>query len=303
MALTSLLIWVATACLAPSWGSGAGSSPLHNPAWFAASPVTSTQKACFASHVCWIPQESGVGGEWPISWTGGLYLSGWLQQQAAPCQQTWCNRHCDDSAFIRCVKELIWYPFITTSLHDNQHTASACRSLQTHTGLAFEGNFVLTTCTEWCACHVFSCGVHAAGSPQRTLLQRHTPVDPVPRPKEPPVPPDVPRPNDTPDTPGKASLKRAIFRPLYARDKPHSNTLDVWEARGVQVPLQAPATEALTGTPVFFQVRHDYEVPEHLEPLNAAILAVGGSPAIAIDIPHGFLSSDGARYLSRLTPP
>ena len=146
---------------------------------------------------------------------------------------------------------------------------------------------MLTLCIEWCACHVSNCGVRAAGSPQRTLLQRHTPVDPVYRHKEPPVPPDIPRP--PPDTPGKVSPSEP-FPDLYTRDKPHSNTLDVWEARDVRVPRQAPVAEAWTGTPVFFQVRHDYEVPEHPEPLDAAILAVSGSPAIAIDIPNGFLS-------------
>ena len=133
---------------------------------------------------------------------------------------------------------------------------------------------------------MFKCGVRAAGSPQRTLLGRG---EVVPKREEPPIPPDVPRPNDTPNTPGKASPSEP-YPDLYIRDKPHSSPEYVWEARGVQVPLQAQVTEAMTGVPVFFHVKLDSEVPEHPEPLDAAILAVGGTPAIAIDIPKGFMS-------------
>ena len=58
----------------------------------------------------------------------------------------------------------------------------------------------------------------------------------------------------------------------------------------LQAPLEAQVPDASTGTPAFFQVKQDTEVPEHPESLDATILAVGGTPVMAIDVPQGFLS-------------
>ena len=65
---------------------------------------------------------------------------------------------------------------------------------------------------------------------------------------------------------------------------------DVWETPDLITPPLFPDPGASAGTPVSFQVKQDFEVPDRYDSLDAAIVTVGSKPVIAFDIKAGILS-------------